>query len=316
MFNNSNIDKSIYVDLMDEIKYLNSEYYSLRKSKEYKMGMVLNSTFSSIKNLNFRQLKKLYSRWFNGVKSEKFAKGERNIEPYAKSDNPNIYFSDKRIAVYSVVFGKYDEISEPLCAPDNIDYYFVTDQDVDFSKSKWKKKDISEFESLLKNMTNAEKNRFFKMHPHLIFPDYEYTIYIDGNIEVISDLTEFVNKMSDIGFAAHAHNSRDCVYDEAEAVLIAKKESKQALDEHVSYLTMNNMPHHYGLLECNVLVRRNCDIVNHIFEEWWNEFNKNCKRDQLSLPYVLFKEGIAVSSVATLGKNVFMNSALRVIVHS
>ena len=70
------------------------------------------------------------------------------------------------------------------------------------------------------------------------------------------------------------------------------------------------------MLECNLIVRDHDDAaMKKVMEMWWEEFCKRSKRDQLSLPYVLFKNGIKVESVGVLGTNIFQNYALRVVKH-
>ena len=239
-------------------------------------------------------------------------------ETFVKYDlpNPEDYFSEDRIAVYTVIFGKYDEILEPYCSPDNIDYYIITDQEFDSLKSKWEKVDISAFKSKIKNMSSSEKNRYFKINPSLVFKDYKYSIYIIGNILVVSDFTELINKIGLFDIATHTHNSRDCVYEEAKAVLAAGKEKKKNIDIQMKAYRDAGMPKKYGLMECNIIARRHTEQCSKIMWQWWEEFQKFSKRDQLSLPYVLFKNGIDVSDVATLGVNVLQNPALRWLPHN
>ena len=59
------------------------------------------------------------------------------------------------------------------------------------------------------------------------------------------------------------------------------------------------MPHNYGLLETCVIARKhNLDICKKVMNDWWNEFMHTPRRDQLSLTYVLYKNGITVDEVA------------------
>lgn len=61
------------------------------------------------------------------------------------------------------------------------------------------------------------------MNPHLVFTDYDYSVYIDGNIQLVGDPSEFVNQLSPLGIGLHKHRARNCAYDEAKAVLDLKK---------------------------------------------------------------------------------------------
>lgn len=313
MLDKDKIDKKIYSELMEEIKELNSDYKNLRRSKNYKIGKAINMTVAALRTGKFAQARKQFLRWRNAVCSKKFNGTPKRINRTYPSSN---YFTNERIAVYTVVFGNYDTILEPYCHPDNIDYYFITDQEVDMGETSWKRMDISAFEPKLKGLSNTEKNRFFKMNPFDIFPEYQFSIYIDGNIQVITDLTEYIYRVGSCGFAAHMHSSRDCVYEESKAIVFAKKETQRNMDRHIKYLKINNFPEHYGMLECNVLVRRNNPICKKLMEEWWTEFLTYSKRDQISIPYVLYKNGIKIDDVGTLGNNVYENPSFRVVTHN
>lgn len=312
MLDNNCVDKATYSDLMDEIKRLNQEYKEMRSSRIYKIGKAIEMTAVAIRSRNIEPAKRQFVRWINAVQSKKFLGTPKKICDKFESN----YFSNKRIAVYTVVFGKYDTIQEPYCHPNNIDYYIITDQDFDLKNSCWKKKDIVDFEKNIRNMSNVEKNRYFKMNPFDVFSEYEYTIYIDGNIQVISDLTEYIYRIGKCGFAAHMHSTRDCVYEESKAVVFAKKETQEHLDIHLEHLRSDKFPEHYGMLECNVLVRRNCDDSRQLMCDWWREFMMYSKRDQMSIPYVLYKNGVSIEEVGTLGNNVYENPSFRVVVHN
>lgn len=314
MFENANIDHCLYSELMNEIKAVNKDYKDVRKSREYGIGRLIITTGRCLKSFRFKELSKNYRRWINGTTSaKKFPNTAKNNDSIDKIE-PN-YFATQRIAVYTVVFGKYDSIPEPYCRPDNVDYYIVTDQDVDLSSSVWKQISLKGIESKLSGLDNIQKNRYLKMHPQVLFPKYEYSIYVDGNIQIVSDVTEFIHRIGSFGVAMHLHSSRSCVYEEAKAVLYAKKESKQAIDEHIEHLKQEGYPEHYGMLECNIIARRHTKTMEHLMDEWWNEFCNYSKRDQLSFPYVLYKNKINVEEVGTLGNNVHMNLSFRVLTH-
>ena len=221
----------------------------------------------------------------------------KKIKNEVNNTTPN-YFSNHRIAVYTVVFGNYDNIREPVFIPDNCDYYIVTDQDIP-DNSIWKKVDISRFDSDINILTNKEKNLFFRSHPDLLFSEYEYSIYIDGNVMPITDLTELINYLGNCGIGIFWHPGRQCIYDECRACMYFGMISSEQGEKHIEYLETNQMPHNYGLLETCVIARKhNLDICKKVMNDWWNEFMHTPRRDQLSLTYVLYKNGITVDEVA------------------
>ena len=42
------------------------------------------------------------------------------------------------------------------------------------------------------NISTVKKQRFLKMHPHLLFKDYDLSIYIDGSFKIIGNLDELL----------------------------------------------------------------------------------------------------------------------------
>ena len=202
-------------------------------------------------------------------------------------------------------------ISNPM--PDNCDYYIISDTVKAQKNSKWKIVDITEFAGALEGLSNTEKNRYFKMHPDKVFKNYKYSIYIDGNVKVITDLTEMVNKIGSCGVAIHKHGKRDCVYDEVNTILAMKKDTKENLEKHIEFLKKIGFPKHYGLLECNIIAREHFNpTCQKLMDMWWQDFMTLSKRDQMSLPSVLFRNDIPVSEVGVLGTGVENDYAIRV----
>ena len=101
-----------------------------------------------------------------------------------------------------------------------------------------------------------------------------------------------------------------------DVVVFAKKETQENMDKHIEHLRTDRFPEHYGMLECNVLVRRNCPVCKNLMKEWWKEFLTYSKRDQISMPYVLYKNGISIDEVGTLGNNVYENPSFRIVTHN
>ena len=77
------------------------------------------------------------------------------------------------------------------------------------------------------------------------------------------------------------------------------------------------MPANYGLLQCSVIARdHSSSIMKDIMNEWWKLFlSTSTKRDQLIIPYILYKHGISVDSLCTLGGNVITYPGLETVGH-
>ena len=315
MYTNT-IDETTYIELMNNLKELNIEYKRLQKSNSYKYGLLINEIkvgLKSPKNICslFKKIKDIYF-WRRLCKKYPIASGVSKT--YASKSN---YFINDKIVIYTSVFGKYDFINEPIVKPNNCDYIVITDQIVS-DTSVWKKRNFDDLIPNFNKLTNVEKNRYCKMFPHVLFSEYKYSIYIDGNIKVITDLTEFVNVSMENGIQFHKHKARDCVYQELVACKVLKKAKKEELKRFEVWLNKEEFPRNYGMAECNVIVRDHSNkVMQKIMTEWWCLFkNGNVKRDQLVLPYVLWKNGIDVCSVTQLGENVENNPAIRVVSHN
>ena len=272
MFYGSEEDNQRYIDLMEGIKLLYSQSVTKPQNK-HKLPFIT-----------------------------KRVKTSQVYPVYCKREDCN-YFLDERIAVYTCIIGAYDYLREPLFVPDNCDFYVITDQEVPTS-SKWKKLDMNQYLDQSKQWNSTLINRYFKMNPHKIFSEYSYSLYVDGNIEIYTDMTEHINRISSHGVGFFVHGERDCVYQEIDKCIELHKDSYERLNEQRNYFQSQGMPEHYGLLAANIIARKHHDErCIAIMEEWWNVFSKGFKRDQVVLPYVLYRQGIMPHEVGTLGKD-------------
>ena len=84
--------------------------------------------------------------------------------------------------IYSCMSGGYDEIVTDFYPKPDYDYVLFTD-----SKDLLKKKHYLwwEIRPLAFNKSDSVRNaRWHKTHPHLLFPNYAYSVWIDSNIQI------------------------------------------------------------------------------------------------------------------------------------
>lgn len=220
-------------------------------------------------------------------------------------------FTSAKVAVYTCIWGNYDTIAEPMYINPSIDYFIITDQEIP-DHSKWKRFDLSDNEEII-GMTPTEINRYCKMMAHKLFPEYEYSIYIDGNIRIITDMYPLISDMGERVIGIHSYQV-DCIYNMKDAIIAGKKAKKKDVDRQIKEYRGKGFPEHFGAFECNVICRRHMDKdCISIMNDWWNEFNKfETRRDQLSLPYVVWKNGKTSDFIYSLGPDVRMNPRFRV----
>ncbi len=312
LYNSNEIAIEEYAKSMNAIKNLNMEIRELKKRSSYSYGRL----YDDIKGKGVLFLiKKFFNKMsINYRKREKFLSSFKDLPTAFNNRNDCCYCIEDRIAVYTCIIGEYDQLHEPLIQPNNIDYYVITDSDIS-PTSCWIKIDPHSFTGIDK-YDGYLKNRFFKMFPNIVFPNYKYSIYVDGNFKICSDFTEHVNRLSEYGMAFFRHSKRLSVKQEAEVCKILRKEKAENIDKYMERLIADDFPDNYGLLACNIIVREhNKKICIDVMNQWWIEFRDYVKRDQLSLPYVLYKNKITVNEVATLGGDVHKDFSFEIMKH-
>lgn len=195
-------------------------------------------------------------------------------------------FNPQSVVIYTAISGDYDELKEPCFVDDNIKYVcFTNNRELHSRVWEIRYADIPE------NMEARYWVRKFKVLPHLFFPEYETSIWVDASLSILQDLRKYMTqyqKTSDILF--FPHYTRDCVYDEGAICMVWKKDHKKNLAAQMHAYYEEGYPEHNGLVQGGCIVRNHNEkkIIN-VMEEWWGEITRFSKRDQVSLPYVLYK---------------------------
>lgn len=187
-----------------------------------------------------------------------------------------------RYVVYTAIVAGYDDLKLPLTRPPNCD--FVVFSDAPLEAPGWK---VLPINYLTRDPTRAA--RFVKLHPHLYFPEYSHSIWLDGNVGVRGDVGAFFERLTATAFlSAFVHPLRDCIYQEGRECIIRRKDHAEVITQYLERLRARNIPEHLGLWESNVIVRRHNDReCISLMRAWWKELESGSRRDQLGLPVVL-----------------------------
>lgn len=216
-----------------------------------------------------------------------------------------------KLVVYTCILGNYDKVKEPFFSNGLYDFVIITDCEQN-EKSCWKTINIKDLKDIVpSNLDNISLNRWIKMHPHKLFPEYEYSIYIDGSVNLVTDMLPIVllQKKEKKFLGMHLHSCRIFLKSEGKALIKYKKcSSKEMLDKQIKKYYQNGFDDSIKLLEATIIVREhnNSKCVK-VMEEWWEEFIHGIPRDQISLPYVLWKNGIQMEDIHILGNNEYNN---------
>lgn len=217
---------------------------------------------------------------------------------------PNL--KNKKIAVYTCISGNYDNVVEPEVISEECDYYLISDNNPGNLKIfQWIdiNKIVPEWVT-----DNPRRNRYCKINVSKIFASYPYSIYIDGNVKIVGEITKYINVIGKSGFANHLHAYNNCLYVEAIRVIAVKVEDEKLAKMQMVNYREEGMPRNYGEFQNAILVRENNNFIcKKLMEDWWREVFTKSYRDQLSLTYCLWKNGIEMKDVGVLGENMRKN---------
>ena len=198
--------------------------------------------------------------------------------------------------VYTSIFDKYDEIQKQNL-PDGWDWQCFSEEN-----------SLPIYED---NNRNAKR---FKVLPHRYLQDYEYSIFIDGNMTVRGNIDGLIEKyLSDANVAFFSHNNnhldaRNSAYDEAQTIfdlgeknikrspergILNYKDNPFVIQKQMERYRMLRYPANDGLITGMVILRRHNekDCIE-TMEDWWTEIKYNSKRDQLSFNYCAWKNDL------------------------
>ena len=126
------------------------------------------------------------------------------------------------------------------------------------------------------------------------FLDEDILIWTDANITMKISNQEAIKKfLGDSDLMIFKHPKRNCIYKEFAELRKCKRLNDEWLQKNLKeqelYYRKKGMPTEFGLWECNFIIRRNTPIINNLFNDWWAEICRWQWRDQVSLPYLLWK---------------------------
>ena len=217
----------------------------------------------------------------------------------------------KSITIYSSSYGNYDNIKQQPKIQ-NVKYVFFTDNS-HVTCPGW---DVVVENNILSHYSPVLKAKYFKLHPHILFPESDYTIWIDASIIIKnSDFVQIMlSYLTENGFAAYKHPKRFSIFEEHLRLVNDRNfQYKDIINNQINVYKKENFPINFGLWAGGILVRqnknKNAEIINNL---WWEEILKWSSRDQLSLPYVLWKNNLKID---TINLNQISNQLFRINIH-
>ncbi|WP_169053250.1 glycosyltransferase domain-containing protein [Falsirhodobacter xinxiangensis] len=191
-----------------------------------------------------------------------------------------------RVVVFTVIVAGYDRPMPILCREPGIAYCLVSD--TAFPGSDWDHRPIPEAARMLDPVAMSRWCKFFG---HLIFPEYDLSIYLDGNLAVIGPVRALAETFRQTGatMGLFAHR-RKTIEAEVEACVHHRKFSgrdRAVVAAQVERYRADGILLQEALTDNGVLFRNHrAPELDNAMRLWWREFAMGVRRDQVSLPYI------------------------------
>ena len=217
--------------------------------------------------------------------------------------------------IYTALVGNYDSLMQPAAVDPEFDYICFSDCIKGPKVGVWEIRPIP-----FTSPSHTRVARYSKLQPHVVLPEYEYSVWMDANILIKGE--EFYEKVNakiseGVKMAFVPHPSRDCVYEEIVRCYRDVRISFRDAVKQRRHLLAMGYPEHWGLMETSLILRcHNDPDVIRISDAWWEELQNYTFRDQLSQMPACWKNGIRPELLLGEGKNARNVPYLEVVRHS
>lgn len=199
----------------------------------------------------------------------------------------------KKYVLYTDVFGRLGKGRAHDVSTPSVDKICYTDiKDFTFRDYQIKQMNLSHISPI-----PVRQQRYAKVCiPDEIFDNYEYSIYVDRKHPMAIDFNHLLSCLEPgSDFLITKHKNRDCIYDEGEKCIKVGKDDEKSILKQLDFYKSDGYPVHNGLYATYWLFRRHTERLKELSKLWWAEIKDHSFRDQLSLPYVVWKYDMKMS---------------------
>lgn len=202
------------------------------------------------------------------------------------------YIRGLKKVVYTILFGKYDNVHN-LVKEKGYDYFMLTDQRLDNqSKINWTILSFRPKKKYKNKIYRIKKQRFYKTHPHLLFQNYDLSIYVDASYAIKGNLDEFLLRILSQNKSIYMleHPCRNTINNEFSAVVKYNKDKVNNVVHIKNIYNEEKFPDDNGLAETCLIIRKHNDFeCQNFMEQWFQQIKLYSHRDQLSFNYIWWK---------------------------
>lgn len=198
-----------------------------------------------------------------------------------------------KVAVYTCIIpNNYTTLKPPLFINPNRDevhYWAILDESLGGIDPWW--------ELIIKRdeaLTPRQDLQWYRMHSHVLLPEYDYVIWMDGCVRLKVDPLELVRvlKASGKNVLFGAHPWRTSSYQEGRICAEFNSQNRVAIETQMDRYKREGLPEDFGLVAATVFVRDNKEeFTCNFFDLWYKEtmLLGSSPRNQISFGFAAFK---------------------------
>jgi hypothetical protein len=292
---NKNIMKEIN-ETIDNFKIIKGQVQEYIKSelRKYFQSKDIDELAKNLEPMDIIRLKIQLTQQANTIRPIQHDKILH--EKSSQIKNTDKYYNGLSKCFYTAVFGndgqKVDTLAPITKRIPGWDYICFTNRE-DIKANGWTLVKMNVGSELSNPVLEAKKYKWLS-HNYLV--DYDIVCWVDAyiipNASLQCLLKQWVLNMKEKNMTIlhRPHETRDCVYDECDAVIIHKRDTIEHVDKIRDILEEEHVPEHNGLVDTNIMIRFHKDkYVQKLAEEVYSLMEENTNRDQLAVPIVYYR---------------------------
>jgi glycosyltransferase involved in cell wall biosynthesis len=200
-----------------------------------------------------------------------------------------------KVVCYTAIDGTNDNLIIPESIVDDWDYVVFSNKAIEGEHI------FNVLPPLFNHRNPLLKNGYLKAHPHILFPRYAYSVWLDPNILVRSThLKESLVKFfhDDDHILLNLHPGHQTMCKRLETSLRLQNKSHDLIEKQVLQYYDEGLAETADFYHTGIIIRRHMhpDVIE-ANEAWWNEIVEGIRIDGLSLPYIIWKYRLSVGLI-------------------
>jgi hypothetical protein len=199
------------------------------------------------------------------------------------------------IVVYKACFRPegdtdYDRLYPPACGPSAARWVVFMDVPVPTMRDGWEI-----LPAPLWWPDNRRRARMHKCLSHILFPDAEWTLWLDGTLTPRTTPEELIriHAKPGVDFYAFDRRARRCAYQEGSRMALKGRDDPAVIGQQMRRMEKAGFPAGAGLCATTAVLRRQTgQEIERLNEAWWQEIKNWSNRDQVSINFCLWRIGM------------------------